>query len=657
MNKAPHYLFITPVLGMASFLCQQVVAQTSPPSSISEVTDVVVVTGTMSNKLLEHSPVPISVIDSQDISEKAATKLTHVLSSVPGLQLSKQHGQQGQTVMMQGMQSKHVLVLIDGVPVSQSGNNINLERLMLSNIDRVEIVPGASSALYGSSAMGGVINLITKTGEKDYQTYQMTVAQAEENTQQLPTESVFSAGLGSQFLSGYSDTSLNFTSYSGNDLDPETWSEEVAEGYRWALNQSFKFDQAQIKFDWTGGRLNRNFTEEKAGREFDQIKYENSDEIDLSAKYQASSGGIYLIQQGFDYYETLQDFPTTSGNDFTRVAQSTNSRASGTWSNEFGMRTLTYGTVAYGEFLSQEKTDTGVVETEVPDRRRSGVELFIQDDWFVRNELEIISGMRSEWNSKYGWHISPKISARWDVEESVYIRTSIGSGYRSPNLKEQYYLFDHSHLGYIIIGNEELEPEESINIQSDIGGQFSNFTHELNWTLGVFQQDVTNLIDIFEESVDNEGLETYTYDNIGQALIRGANVDLSLNSYVGDHKLNLSWGYTYLDAKDVETDLRLERRSEHQNKLNARLSLSTGFKPVLGLQLNQQTDQLTDREEGTKAEGFTTLDFNSQCSLNQNFKFNFNILNITDVVKNPIIDDDVRPIQGRTWKVGITFNN
>ncbi|MGB6054967.1 MAG: TonB-dependent receptor plug domain-containing protein, partial [Burkholderiaceae bacterium] len=123
----------------------------------------VVVTGTRSEKTLDETPVPTEVVDSKEIARTHARTLKDALENVPGLQLTEIHGKSGYEITMQGMSSDQVLVLIDGLPITAStGSSVDVSQYLLTEVDHVEVVKGASSAQYGSSAMGGVVNVITR---------------------------------------------------------------------------------------------------------------------------------------------------------------------------------------------------------------------------------------------------------------------------------------------------------------------------------------------------------------------------------------------------------------------------------------------------------------------------------------------------------------
>ena len=129
----------------------------------------VVVTGTRTERALDDVPVRVEVVSREEITRTHARTLKEALENVPGLQLREVHGKSGFELSLQGLTSDQVLVLIDGLPISAStGSTVDLSQYLVSDVARIEVVKGASSAQYGSSAMGGVVNVITRPIEQGF---------------------------------------------------------------------------------------------------------------------------------------------------------------------------------------------------------------------------------------------------------------------------------------------------------------------------------------------------------------------------------------------------------------------------------------------------------------------------------------------------------
>ena len=142
-----------------------VAPQTTNPNTRAAHTtfDPIVVTATRSNRVLSDAPVPVQVLSQEDLKENHAHTLKQALALLPNVYLREIHGKTGYEVLMQGFSGDQVLVLIDGLPITAStGSTVNLNQYLNVDVEQIEVIQGAASAQYGSSAMGGVINVITK---------------------------------------------------------------------------------------------------------------------------------------------------------------------------------------------------------------------------------------------------------------------------------------------------------------------------------------------------------------------------------------------------------------------------------------------------------------------------------------------------------------
>ena len=127
--------------------------------------DPIVVTATRSEKKLTDSPIRTEVVSENELKRTNASTLKDALENIPGILLREIHGKSGYEISLQGLSSDQVLVLIDGLPLAAStGSTVDLDQYLIASVDHIEVIKGAASAQYGSAAMGGVINIITKKG-------------------------------------------------------------------------------------------------------------------------------------------------------------------------------------------------------------------------------------------------------------------------------------------------------------------------------------------------------------------------------------------------------------------------------------------------------------------------------------------------------------
>lgn len=622
---------------------------------------IVVVTGTKTEKPLNESPVPVSVITAQSIKEKAATSLEDILKDLPGIQLKGMHGQQGQEIIMQGMSAEHVLILIDGVPVNQTDSAINLERLNIAHVKHIEIVPGASSALYGSSAMGGVINIITQKETEGYFKTAIGTERATNHTDPWPNQTSVDAQLGHTLFSGFLDHALSVTVYDGLKIQNDAYSDETASGVRWSLSERFHTHNLNANILWNAGLLERPYLEQRANNSIEKRKTERSHELSTGLKY---SGPIseHVVQLDADFYTTLQDAietPTTV--ELTRRAQSYAGRYSNQWDRDWGSHTVSIGSVAFSEFLNQEKETPDSIETEINKKHRTSIEAFVQDDWSPSETLDVISGARLQWDSGFGSFFSPKVSTRWNAWEGlnadIYVRASAGVGYRVPDLKQRYYEFDHSHLGYIVLGNPDAEPETAFSFQAELGGNIAAGFNLISWSVNAYRQDVQNLLTL---EVDNESanadasIDTFRTQNIGEAIIQGIDASVNWPTTLLDQEFTHALSAHYLDAFDKTADLAINERPELSAKFSQRIATNFLGNLVISNQLNFTGEQWSDAAAGEKANAYFTVDSHATANLVRNWQMTIGVRNVTNT-NNTTSNNPVAPTLGRTYQVTLRY--
>jgi outer membrane receptor for ferrienterochelin and colicins len=204
--------------------------------NVNELSEVTVVTATRTERALSSLPLPITIITSEAIAKSGVTRLNEILNEQTGIILiPDESGFEG--IQMQGLDAAYTMILIDGVPlVGRSSGVLDLSRVSVGNIERIEIVKGASSALYGSEAMGGVINVITKRPKKDIVEGSLSYRYATFNTNDananiLWKKKKFSANL-----------FTNFYSTDGYDLDKTTVLKNVESFYNYTIQPKLYYD-------------------------------------------------------------------------------------------------------------------------------------------------------------------------------------------------------------------------------------------------------------------------------------------------------------------------------------------------------------------------------------------------------------------------------
>jgi len=509
----------------------------------------VVVTGTKSEKTLKNVPVLTQVISARKMLELGITNVTDALATmVPGLNVS--HNGTLVTVTLQGMDAKYVLFLIDGERIAgEVDGDINYSMLNLQDIDHIEIIKGASSSLYGSNAIGGVINIITKKINEPFD--------AKFYSRYSKYNELYSGGsialkkgiIGSR-------TSINFSRTDGYDVTPET-------PHDWTQNPYNSYQISQ-KFEITpSSKLS--FTPYFTYYQFERGNVSARPVHDLYVDLSGGLKGQYYFGKSsidFSYYRDRY-------NTYTILEQLNNKRDTASFDFIQTFRTqgnfhisdrnsLTAGVEYNTERLFSTRVEGGL-------KNASEAVFYLQEDIRFGKRWELIAGIRTGSHSNYGFNAAPKISAMFK-QGFLNFRASAGTGFRSPALKELYFSFDHFGE-FLVEGNPQLKPESSKYISGSI--EFSKPWNNSSVSIyrNLLSDMITERIIIIPDAVET----TYQYENVASASVNGIDLLSKQKVFKG---VWLSAGYTYVHALDKETGLQLYNTAKHSGNI----SLDYNFK-------------------------------------------------------------------------------
>ena len=246
--------------------------------------------------------------------------------------------------------------------------------------------------------------------------------------------------------------------------------------------------------------------------------------------------------------------------------------------------------------------------------------------------------------------VTPKLNLRWDIIENdditLFLRSGVGKGYRVPNLKERYYIFDHSHIGYIIVGNPETDAESSNSYQ--LGLTLSD-KDSFNISLNFFQNDLDDLIEAIYSSREG-GITIYEYGNIDSAQTKG----IELNASYRYENFRIQGGYVYMEATNETTGNRLKDRPENQIKTTLDYNFDFGLKASLITRWqDEEVDE--DRETPVESPSWSRYDLKLNQMITDEFSIYGGIDNITDTQRDFFDGYDNRPIKGRMIYLGFKY--
>lgn len=487
--------------------------------------DEVVVTGTRTPKLLKDTPVLTRVISASDIKKSDATNISDLLQTeLPGIEFSYSMNQQV-SLNMQGFGGNAILFLIDGERIAgETLDNVDFSRLNLNDAGKVEIVKGAASSLYGSNAVGGVVNIISRDNREPW-TLNVNARYGKHNEQRYGLNLAFNAGKFSNSLAA------QFTHIDSYNMKNEGDYNRFYGGETYNIKDRLTFKlNDRLKFI---GRVGFFFRERNSG-ETTHDRYRDLSS-GLKGIYDITPSTNLEVSYSFDQYDK-SDFMLTSRKD-VRDYSNTQNIGKAILSHTFaGGHILTVGGDIMRDYLmTYQFSDNG-------NKKQITADGLAQIDLNFHKNLNIIAGGRFDYFSEADMkHFSPRVNAMYKLNRFSF-RGSYAGGFRAPTLKEMYMDFDMAGI-FMIYGNKNLKPESSNNFQLS-----AEYTKGLfNATLGGFY----NLVDNRITTVWNKEMNGMVYTNIGKMTICGLDVNLSWRSAWG-LGARASYAYTHELVKKGE---------------------------------------------------------------------------------------------------------
>ncbi|WP_418644690.1 TonB-dependent receptor plug domain-containing protein [Tenacibaculum insulae] len=507
--------------------------------------DEVIVTATRTARQLASIPMPVTLISKEQLIKSGSVRLKDILLEQTGITLVSDFGG-SEGVQLQGVAADYTLILIDGVPiVGRTSGNIDLNRLTVNNIKQIEIVKGPSSSLYGSEAIGGVINIITEqpTNEKLKGSVGYFTKGGAANELDINTNVQWKRkGFG--LVSG-----INLNSSNGFDLSPETASKTTE------AHQNFTGD-LKLSYDFS-----EHFKITVANRFYEQNQKVNSgknkqSDWNINAKIAHKISDNWSLEYGF--YSTKYKAESVFNNEVTEYKQSL-VRPEIKSTNKFNFGTLIFGIGA--NFYALERTEfKGIKKYDTP-------YVFGQFDFNPIRNLNVIVGARFEDSNQYKSAFTPKISSIYKINNWLTSKASVGYGFKAPDFRQLYFNFRNSASGYVVLGTQTLHDlygnlpeiqsiEKELKPESSIG---YNFGFQLKPAVGLkvninlFRNDIKDLIDAFDTQLKPLdlglplGTRTFSYKNINKVYTQGFELDAN---YKITSNFNVLAGYQFLDTGD-----------------------------------------------------------------------------------------------------------
>ncbi|CDG23189.1 Vitamin B12 transporter BtuB [Xenorhabdus poinarii G6] len=499
--------------------------------AVADDQDSLVVTANRFNQPVSSVLAPVTVVTREDIDRWQSNNLVDVLRRLPSVDIAQNGGiGQHSSLFVRGTNSNHTLVLVDGIRLNQAGitGAADFSQIPLSMVQRIEYVHGARSAVYGSDAIGGVINIITKRaqrgttlnaglGSNGYQNYDGSTQQ------QIGENTLLTTAAGYTYTKGF-DVVVDGKTGGYHQPDRDGFMSKMG----W-LELDHKINAHLSGFARTYGFNNRTAYDAQSLGEADTRELSNRT-YDTGIHF---NQGIYSSQfiASYSHVKDNNYFPK-----YGRYGQNSSLSDSKQYNVQWGNRwQVGYGAISSGIDWKRESVAAG--SNHIPTQKyvdNTGFYLTAQQKI---QDVIVEGAVRSDRHSEYDWNTTGQMGIGWTFMDGYRFISAYGTAFKAPTLSQLYSQW----------GNENLTPEKSQQWEVGIEG----LTGALSWRLSAYRNDIDQLIDFANNR----------YENIGKARIAGAEWTGTMDTGVFQHQLTLQ----YVDPRDGDNK-PLTRRAKQQVK-------------------------------------------------------------------------------------------
>lgn len=514
--------------------------------------ETVVVTGSFEPQSARQSVYQVRTISSEVIQNRAPSTIQEVLNTELGIRFSQDNALGSSNLELLGMSGQNVKILIDGIPmVGRQGtsNEININQIDINRIDRVEIVEGPMSVVYGADALAGVINIITKSDNAEKFDIKARVQEETVGNEYSPFD-----GKGTHIRSvtgSYRVKNWDFgASFSQNNFGG--WKgEKTGRDYEWLpKDQNF----LNLKAGWGNESLNLeyqlDFLDETVFAFGPDARLEVLDQEFITSRWMHRLSGRWDSNSNFGltwqgaFTEYTRDTETWVSN--VRTGEHYQSQAPG------ANTTLDYAGLSWrmiGDWKLSQKfklqpgidlnTETGSGERIVENEGIQDYAVFLSGEWSPFSSVKIKPGLRKSWNSAYDAPaLIPSLNTKFALNDNLDLRLAYANGFRAPSIRELYFnFFDASHS---ITGNPELKAETSNSFNGSLDWKTQLKPEwKISTVLGAFYNDVKDRIAYGQ---DPNNIQVTTLFNVERYKTAG----FTLNHTESFKNLSANVGFSYI---------------------------------------------------------------------------------------------------------------
>jgi outer membrane receptor for ferrienterochelin and colicins len=507
-----------------------------------------VFTTTMGQRVIRasESPRSVTVISREEIDAVAAVSANQLLRQLPGLQELPAPPSKT-SISIRGFDDSRVLVLVDGEPVAGALiESRDIGRLSTIATERIEVTKGPSSVEFGSDALGGVINIVqaapTPRLTVDALAREGGLGRQESSVGVSQTVGRFGYRLNGGWRQSDRVTGYNAIGSTFNRIY------DVRTDFRYALT-----DQWALRLDMQGSQERQRFPVDAA---FNGFIDNRGGQGFAEVRGPLFGGNIRAraFEQRFVYqYRQSRGLLPIKGSADSLEQRERQGRYLLSYTHVVGTHTIDVGAQRSHRTLIAPKKVTGDSADE------QVTEVFARDSWTLGNLL-MTAGARHTSSTLWGSSTNPSFGVAWQTSSSVRLRSNVARGFRAPGFKEIRYTFTNPAGGYTLTGNPELLPESSWS--TSLGGTWAPSTR-LSFDVEGYRNDVSGLVDWRYEGDNAAGFQTYRYVNVARARTQGVEANARVNAGATE----VTVGYDFLRARDLNSGLPLSRRASHTARL------------------------------------------------------------------------------------------
>lgn len=539
-------------------LCASALTLALPVMAADNPEETMVVTASSTEQNLKDAPASISVITQQDLQRKPVQNLKEVLKEVPGVQLTNE-GDNRQGVSIRGLSSSYTLILVDGKRVNSRNavfrhNDFDLNWIPVDAIERIEVVRGPMSSLYGSDALGGVVNIITRKVGKSWHGSVTADTTIQEHRDRGDTYN------GQFFTSGpLIDDVLGVKVYGSLSKREKDDQQPTSTGETPRI-EGFTSRDASVEFNWTPNEnhdIDFAYGRDRQDRDSDSLAKDRLERetwaIGHNGRWDSGNSELRFYGEKLDNKD-----PASTG-----TITSESNTLDGKYVLPIGAinQLVTFG----GEYRHDKLKDpvnlTGGNSSETS---ASQYALFLEDEWRIIDPLALTAGLRMDDHETYGDHWSPRAYLVYNATDTLTVKGGWSTAFKAPSLLQLSpdWTTGSCRGACEIVGSPDLKPETSESYELGL-----YYAGEEGWLEGVtasvttFQNDIDDMINIDRTQsrtlapsysnfvgFNSDGEPIFRYYNVNKARIRGVETELKVPF---NDQWKLTVNYTYNDGRDL----------------------------------------------------------------------------------------------------------